>query len=159
MRNRVSTLLGVLSICLAATASGVFAQETHWFAAYEGQSVSPGIARTDTQRLVEVGTVETDGFSELRISIAGEFKEAVPRGGMVGAILIPDINPFTYLLQQEGKIVFATEVKLPIGTQPSAIFFSDTVVAKVAFPAYKIYLYNDTTSAAGVNVYVYRVRL
>jgi len=63
MRKRVSTLLGVFSICLAATASGALAQETHWFAAYEGQSVSPGIARTDTQRLLEVGRVETDGFT------------------------------------------------------------------------------------------------
>lgn len=159
MRKRVSTLLGVLSICLAATGSGVFAQETHWFAAYEGQSVSPGIARTDTQRFVEVGTVETDGFSELRISIAGEFKEGVPRGGAIGAILIPDINPFTYLLQQEGKIVFATEVNVPIGGQSGAIFYSEAVPAKIAFPAYKIYLYNDTNSAANVNVYVYRVRL
>ena len=159
MRKRVSTLLGVLSICLAATASGVFAQENHWFVAYEGQSVSPHIARTDTQRLVEVGTVETDGFSELRISIGGEFKEAIPRGGTIGAILIPDINPFTYLLQQEGKIVFATEVNVPIGGQSGAIFYSETVPAKVAFPAYKIYLYNDTTSAANVNIYVYRVRL
>jgi len=159
MSHRVSVLLGVLSIWLAATACPALAQETHWFAAFEGQSVSPHIARTDTQRLLEVGTVETDGFSELRISIAGEFKEGIPRGGMVGAILIPDINPFTYLLQQEGKIVFATEVKVPIGMQPSAIFFSEAVVAKVAFPAYRIYLYNDTPSAANVNVYVYRVRL
>jgi len=159
MRKRVPTLLGVLSICLAATASGALAQETHWFAAFEGQSVSPGIARTDTQRLVEVGTVETDGFSEMRISIAGEFKEAIPRGGTVGAILIPDINPFTYLLQQEGKIVFATDVTVPVGAQSGAIFFSEAVPAKVAFPAYRIYLYNDTTSAANVNVYVYRVRL
>ena len=159
MRKRVLTLLGVFSICLAATASGVFAQETHWFAAYEGQSVSPGIARTDTQRFVEVGTVDTDGFSELRISIAGEFKEGIPRGGAIGAILIPDINPFTYLLQQEGKIVFATEVNVPIGGQSGAIFYSEAVPSKVAFPAYKIYLYNDTTSAANVNVYIYRVRL
>jgi len=159
MRNRVSILLGVLVICLAATGSGAFAQETHWFAAFEGQSVSPGIARTDTQRLLEVGTVETDGFTEMRISIAGEFKETVQRGGTVGVILIPDINPFTYLLQQEGQIVFATEVTVAIGGQPGAIFYSEAVPAKVAFPAYRIYLYNDTTSAASVNVYVYRVRL
>ena len=159
MSKRVFALLGVLSICLAAAGSGAVAQDTHWFAAFEGQSVSPGIARTDTQRLVEVGTVETDGFSELRISIAGEFKEAVPRSGTIGAILIPDINPFTYLLQQEGEIVFATEVSVAIGGQPGAIFYSKTVAAKVAFPAYRIYLYNDTGSAANVNVYVYRVRL
>jgi hypothetical protein len=159
MRNRVSTLLGVLSICLVAAGSGAVAQETRWFAAYEGQSVSPDISRDDTPRLVEVGTVATDGFSELRISIAGEFKEAVPRSGTVGAILIPDINPFVYLLEQEGKIVFATEVKVPVGGQPGAIFFSEAVPEKIAFPAYRIYLYNDTSSAANVNVYVYRVRL
>ena len=38
------------------------------------------------------------------------------------------------------------------------LFYSNAVPAKVAFPAYRIYLYNDTTSAANVNVYVYRVR-
>lgn len=159
MSKRVSILLGVLSIGLAAVGPLAVAQDTHWFAAFEGQSVSPGIARNDAQRLVEVGAVDTDGFSELRISIAGEFKESVPRSGTVGAILVPDINPFIYLLEQEGKIVFATEVKVPVGGQPGAIFYSETVPAKVAFPAYRIYLYNDTGSAANVNVYVYRVRL
>jgi hypothetical protein len=159
MRNRVSALWGALLICLVATGSDAVAQETHWFAAFEGQSVSPHIASTDTQRMLEVGTVETDGFSELRISIAGEFKEAVPRSGTVGAILVPDINPFIYLLEQEGKIVFATEVKVPVDGQSGAIFYSEAVPAKVAFPAYRIYLYNDTTSSANVNVYVYRVRL
>ena len=158
MRQGVSTLLGVLSICLVATGSAV-AQDSDWFASFERLSVSPNVARNDTAQLLDVGTVETDGFTELRISIAGEFKEAVPRSGTIGAILIPDIGPFTYLLEQEGKIVFATEVNVSIGETTGAIFYSEAVPAKVAFPAYRIYLYNDTRSAANVNVYVYRVRL
>jgi hypothetical protein len=159
MRLSASILPGFLSIGLAAGLAAT-AQDSGWFTSFEGQPVAPHVLRTDAQRLVDVGSVDTDGFTEMRISIAGEFKDTVPRKGAVGAILIPDVGPFTYLLEQEGKIVLATEVQVSIGDhQGDAIFYSSAVPAKVAFPAYRIYLYNETGSAANVNVYVYRVRL
>jgi len=153
-------VLGMVSLIavLASTALPAWSQDSGWFVSFERESVSQ-IPRTDTALFQEIGTVETDGFTEMRISIGGEFKDVVPKTGTVGVVLIPDIKPFPYLLENEGHIVFSVEANVTVGAQTGALFFSEPVVAKVAFPAYRVYLYNDTTSVATVSVYVYRARL
>jgi hypothetical protein len=156
MRGR--RLAVVLAVALVA--AGVVLAATpgeSWFVPFEKLQVSP-VARTDTTRLVEAGTIQTDGYSELVFSFGGEFKEALPTTGRVGAILIPDHPVFEYLLQNEGRIVFPLEVIVPISTKTGAIFVSDQIVANVAFPAYRVYLYNETSSGANVSLFVYRRR-
>ena len=155
---RVALGMAGLIAVLASIASPVWSQESGWFVSFERESVSQ-IPRTDTALFQEIGTIETDGFTEMRISIGGEFKDVVPKTGTVGVVLIPDIKPFPYLLENEGHIVFSVEANVTVGAQTGALFFSEPVVAKVAFPAYRVYLYNDTTSVATVSVYVYRARL
>ncbi len=155
---RVALGMACLIPILASTASPAWSQDSGWFVSFERESVSQ-IPRTDTARFQEIGTIETDGFTEMRISIGGEFKDVVPKGGMVGVVLIPDIPPFPYLLESEGHIVFAVEANVSVGAQTGPLFFAEPVVAKIAFPAYRVYLYNDTTSVANVSVYIYRARL
>jgi hypothetical protein len=46
----------------------------------------------------------------------------------------------------------------PISATTGAIFVSDQVVVNVAFPSYRIYFYNETTSGASVSLFVYRRR-
>ena len=120
-----------------------------WFVTFDVQSIPP-VKRTDTQRWVEYGTVETDGFKELVFSFAGEFKEGNPTGGRVGAVLVPDMAPVEYLLQNEGKIVFSLEVTGQ--ATGSTYFVSEGQTARVAFPRYKIYMYNETESTANVTL-------
>jgi hypothetical protein len=128
-----------------------------WFVPFERIQVSP-VERKDTTRLVEAGTIQTDGFNELVFSFGGEFKEAVPQSGRVGAILIPDHQVFEYLLHNEGRIVFPLEVVVPISAETGNIFVSEQIVANVAFPSYRVYLYNETSSGASVSLFVYRRR-
>ena len=116
------------------------------------------VARSDTTQLVEAGTIETDGFSELVFSLGGEFKEAVPTSGTVGAILIPDHEVFEHLLLTEGHIVFPLEAQASISGQTGAIFISEQQTARIAFPRYRVYMYNETTSGANVSLFVYRTR-
>jgi hypothetical protein len=71
----VGTVL-VASLLLVGTPAA--ADDTRWFKAFEGVSVAP-VDRNDTTQLVEVGTIETDGFSDLVISLGCEFKEGIPR--------------------------------------------------------------------------------
>ena len=142
---------------LLAVAMVHAADETKWFVSFERIQVAP-VDRSDTTQLVEAGIIETDGFSDLVFSLAGEFKEGIPKSGTVGVVLIPDIDVFTYLLRNEGEFVFPLEAKVEIRDPSSAIFISDQQRAEVAFPRYRVYLYNETTSGATVSLFVYRTR-
>ena len=128
-----------------------------WFVAFERVAVAP-VARSNTTQLVDAGTIDTDGFSELVFSLGGEFKEGIPETGTVGAILIPDREPFLYLLRNEGKIVFPLEARADVTGQRDSIFVSPQQTARVAFPRYRVFLYNETSSGASVGLFVYRTR-
>ena len=153
--SRSRSFIFVALILFAATS--VAAQGPGWFTSFERVHVPP-VQRNDTTQLVEAGTIDTDGFSELVFSLGGEFKEAIPGSGTVGAILIPDIEMFIYLLRSEGEFVFPLEAKFSVRSMPSAIFVSEQQRAKIAFPRYRVFLYNETTSGATVSLFVYRTR-
>jgi hypothetical protein len=155
-RNLCLGLFVVAGLMLAG-AVPVAAEDTSWFVSLERNLVAP-VKRGDANRLVEAGTIETDGFSELIFSLGGEFKEAIPESGTVGAVLIPDIDAFIYLLRSEGEFVFPLEAKVEIRNLSSGIFVSEQQRARVAFPRYRVYLYNETTSGAMVSLFVYRTR-
>jgi hypothetical protein len=152
---RRAAVLSLIAV-LAATGPAAVAAES-WFVSFPRVAVAP-VDRSDTTQLVEAGVIRTDGFSELVFSLGGEFKEAVPSSGRVGALLIPDQEVFDYLLKNEGRIVFPLEVKIDIKPGTGSIFLSDQVRADVGFPAYRVYFYNETTSGANVSLFVYRRR-
>lgn len=159
----VAASIGIASLLLVLVGQGLLgpapeaAQDRGWFVSFGRQQVAP-VARDDTSQLLEIGTIDTDGFSDLVFSLGGEFKEVVPTSGTVGALLIPDIEVFQYLLRNEGQIVFPLEVKVEVGPATGAIFVSEQQRAKVAFPGYRIYMYNETTSGATVQLFIYRTR-
>ena len=139
--------------CLLA---GVALAES-WFVSFERLQVAP-VARADTDQWIDVGTVETDGFSGLVFSIGGEFKEAVPASGKVGVVLVPDTEVFMYLLRNEGHVAFPLEASVEIAPSTGAVFISEQLTAKVAFPRYRVFMYNETSSGATVSLFVYRTR-
>lgn len=145
--------IGITTFSPDAGAAG----DNGWFVSFERVFVPP-VQRADVGQLVDAGTIRTDGFSELVFSIGGEFKENVPDSGTIGVVLIPDHEVFEHLLRSEGEFAFPLEIKTEIGRLQRAIFISDQQTAKVAFPAYRVYLYNETTSAARVSVFIYRTR-
>jgi hypothetical protein len=130
-------------------------EESRWFVSFHKIDV-PTIARSDVTQLIDAGTLQTDGFENLVFSFAGEFKERIPESGTIGAILIPDVEVFDYLLRNEGHFVFPLEVKFDVGGLESTIFVSPQQTAKIAFPSYRVYLYNETASGARVSLFVYR---
>jgi len=157
----VAVLLGAAALTLfGVQMSGTVtraADDSHWFVSYDSVNLPP-TARSDTTQLLEIGSIDTDGFSDLIFSLGGEFKEGVPTSGRIGVVLIPDIDLFDYLLRNEGEFVFPLEAIYEVGPLNSAIFISPQQTAKIAFPRYRVYLYNETTSGTSVVLYVYRTR-
>ena len=144
-----------LALALRVTPTAGASTGEPWFVTFDVQSIPP-VKRAEAQRWIEYGTVDTDGFKELVFSFAGEFKEGNPLGGSVGAVLVPDMAPIDYLLQSEGKLIFPLEVTGQ--ASGSTYFVSEGQTARVAFPRYKIYMYNETESTANVTLFVYRTR-
>jgi hypothetical protein len=150
----VSLALGII---LLATPEAL-AAESSWFVSFEGAYVAQNVKRSDVTQLVEVGTIQTDGFSELVFSFGGEFKERIPQGGTIGAILLPDEELVDYLLRAEGQFVFPLEVTFSVNGLSTHLFVSKQQTAKIGFPAYRVYLYNETDAGANVSLFVYRNR-
>ena len=147
---------GAIGVTILSPDAGA-AGESGWFVSFERVFVPP-VQRDDVGQLVDAGTISTDGFSELVFSIGGEFKENVPDHGTIGVLLIPDKDMFEHLLRSEAEFAFPLEIKTEIGKLQKAIFISEQQTARVAFPAYRVYLYNETPSAARVSVFIYRNR-
>jgi len=144
-------------LALAVAAPSTAALDNSWFVSLPRNQVAP-TPRSAVTQLHDAGTVDTDGFKNLVISLGGEFKEGQPRSGAVGALLIPDHEIAEYLLRNEGVFVFPIEVRFELNADSGPIFMSQAVDARVAFPRYRVYLYNETASGASVSVFVYRTR-
>jgi len=146
--------LPVVGAVLLSTA--VQAEGQSWFVSFEGINVAQGIKRTDVTQLIDAGSIRTDGFTEMVFSFGGEFKEGLPSAGTLGAILLPDEELVDYMLRNEGHFAFPLEVKFDVAGMTGHVFLSQQQTAKIGFPNYRIYLYNETNSAATVSLFVYR---
>ena len=149
--------LATLFALAVLAAPPLAADETGWFVLLPSVPVPP-IPKSDTQRLLDGGVIETDGFAQMTFSFGGEFKDSVPNGGRLGALLVPDDPRILHLLRNEGQIVFAVEVKFVVGPNQNAIFVSEQQTQRVAFPRYRVFFYNETNSTAVVAFAVYRSR-
>jgi hypothetical protein len=72
----------------------------------------------------------------------------------VGAILVPEEEPIQKVLEERGQVQFPLEVK---ATPPlRALYFTSTPTrATVAFPRYRVLLYNATDKTVKVNLFAY----
>jgi len=147
----------LMALALPLGTGSSLARES-WFVALDRQIVPPTPRSAGTQ-LFDAGAIDTDGFRDMVISFGGEFQEGLPSSGRVGAILIPDHAITEKLLRTEGVFVFPTEIEYRMDdTIQGQIFMSKSVQTKIAFPRYRVYLYNETTSGASMSVFVYRSR-
>jgi hypothetical protein len=152
-RGRKVLLIAVL----LAASSLLSAADSAWFVSVPPVAVSP-VARNETHRLLDGGVIETDGFAHMTFSFGGEFKDGIPTSGRIGALLVPDDPKILHLLRSEGQIVFALEVTFKVIPGQHAIFVSEQQTQRVAFPRYRVFFYNETSSTAMVTLSVYRTR-
>lgn len=116
--------------------------------------VSP-VSKADTTRLVHAGTISTDGFVSMVVGVAGQTRGQAVKAGEVGALLLPDDELMLRALDEAGQLLFAAEVTASTGGGTPPYFASSQSRATVAFPRYRVLLYNTSDKSVTVNVYAY----
>jgi hypothetical protein len=115
----------------------------------------PPIGREETTRLLEAGTIEAEGFPSLVLSLQGVVKGHVGRVGTVGVILIPDESRIQEAFDEHGMMHFYMEARAQGVSADTPYFASEQPSYTVAFPRYKVLLYNTTDKAVTVDVFAY----
>ncbi|MEM9291837.1 MAG: hypothetical protein AAGD01_09160 [Acidobacteriota bacterium] len=117
--------------------------------------VSPA-RRDQSTQLTDPGLViDTAGFSYATLSLQGEIKGRPVADGRVGAVLIPDYEPFLQAFREEGALQLPLEVAAPVAAQQSLSFAASAPAKTVGFPRYRVLFYNSTDKTAAVSLYTY----
>jgi hypothetical protein len=123
-------------------------------ASFEGIVVPP-VRPTETTRLVEAGTLDAEGFASVVLSLQGITKGDVKQPGTVGVILIPDQQQVQEAFDELGLMLFSLDAAAGGVSRDTPYFGSAQPRYTVAFPQYKMYLYNTTDKTVTVNIYAY----
>lgn len=109
---------------------------------------------SDTNHLTDAGTIDTAGFSQVTLSLAGSLQGSA-QGGAVGVVLVPDLPEVTTALRTYGVLQFGLRAEAPVSRSGAAPFSSESATFRLAFPRYRVLLYNATQKAAEATVYAY----
>jgi hypothetical protein len=117
--------------------------------------VVPTSRRNEVAELISAGTVETDGFTSITVSLQGEIKSGSFAPGTVGVLLIPDEEPIARALRDAKRVQFPIESVARLKTGDPTFFESEQTQQRMAFPRYRVYLYNTLNRSVEANVYLY----
>jgi len=117
--------------------------------------VVPTSRRTELSEMVYVGTIETDGFTSVLISLHGEIRSDAFSSGTIGVLLIPDEKPILRTLRDAKRIQFPLECMVHTKSGDPVSFESEQVQRRIAFPRYQMYLYNTANKSVDANVFIY----
>ena len=120
----------------------------------EGINVPP-VRRTDTASLIPGGSVSTNGFTQVILSLSGEMKDSAFTPGTVGAVLVPEEDPVMRAFNFARKIQFPLEVPVQLTAGEGPFFSSEPVKLPVGFSSYSIFFYNSTGKGCEANLYIY----
>ncbi len=114
--------------------------------------VSPLVPRDDPNRLVSAGVLDASGFTSVVLSLGGEVKGTVPATAEIGVLLVPD-DEFVADAFARGFILFplAASADVPANSQPSV--GSQPKRFDLAFPRYRVLLFNTSSRAVTAHVY------
>lgn len=117
--------------------------------------IVPPVSATQTTRWVEAGLLETAGFPNVVLSLHGEIKGDLTRGGEIAAVLIPAEESIEAAFNEKGLVHFALNVAAagPRGGVP--YFASEQPRYTVGFASYRVYLYNETDKTVTANLFAY----
>ena len=117
--------------------------------------VVPTSQRAELSEMIYAGTIETEGFTSLLISLQGEMRSDVFSSGTIGVVLIPDEKSILRILREAKRIQFPIECKVHTKSGDLIFVESEQVQQRIAFPRYKMYLYNTANKSVEANVYLY----
>jgi hypothetical protein len=118
----------------------------------------PPIERFETTNLIDAGTIDTDGYTHVTLNLAAELKGHASKRGVIGVILIPDVQPFerAYRILQW----IPTAFDFVVGATPTggSYVMAEQRTFEVGFPRYRVLLYNSTGTSATVAFFAYRTK-
>jgi hypothetical protein len=117
--------------------------------------VVPPVNPKDTVRLIQGATIETDGFTNMVLSLQGQIKGEVYRSGTVGVFLLPDEEAIVRVFDEKGTMQFAQEINAPGVSGASPYFASSQPKLPIAFSRYRTYFYNSSDKTVTVNLFAY----
>jgi hypothetical protein len=118
----------------------------------------PTAPRTQTTQLVDGGVFDCDGYKSLVLNLAGEIKDPVPKAGKIGAILVPDVDPFTRAFQQLGLLPVTIEIDVTLKPGAGGYYMAEPKRADIGFPRYHVLFYNETGAAVTASFFAFRGR-
>jgi len=110
--------------------------------------------RSNTNDLTDAGIIDTTGFTHVTLSLTG-LLQGSPQGGTVGVLLVPDVPEVTTALRTYGVLQLELGVEAPVSTGKTGLFSSQPATFRLAFPRYRILLYNAAQKSAEATVYAY----
>jgi hypothetical protein len=110
--------------------------------------------RNDPALWTEAGAVDTDGFSAIVLSFQGQFRGNPGGPGTVGVVLVPEEEDVLRALS-EGEIHLTLEARAEGVPDGRAYFSGSHPGLAIAFPRYRVFLYNTTDRSASVNLFAY----
>jgi hypothetical protein len=118
----------------------------------------PPVERSQTTSLVDAGTIDTEGYSKIVVNYAGRVAgDATLKRGVVGVILVPDLDPYDKAFRSFGLLPASIEIAAQADGAQST-FMAKQVTFDVGFPRYRVLFYNSTNVAATVHFFAYRHR-
>ena len=120
-----------------------------------GDIIVPPVKPTDTTHLIQAGSLLTDGYTHAVLSLSGLTNGDVTRRGAVGVFLIPEEELVLRTFLEAGQVQFPLEVSAPNVTSSSAYFASKAEYQTIAFPRYRVLLWNTSDKTVTVNLFAY----
>lgn len=110
--------------------------------------------RHDTGLWADAGTLTTDGFTTVVLSMHGQLKGTPSSPGTVHLVLVPEEESILRALG-EGELHLSLEAIAETGPRTSLYFSGARARLPIGFPSYRVFLYNTTDRSAAVNIFAY----
>lgn len=111
-------------------------------------------ARSEPSLWTEAGMLETDGFTSVVLSLHGQFRGNPSAPGAVGLVLVPEEENVLRALG-EGEVHLSLDAVAEPVPDGRLYFSGSRAGLAVAFPRYRVFLYNTTDRSAAVNIFAY----
>jgi hypothetical protein len=106
----------------------------------------------DTNHWTDAGSIDCAGFTFVTLSLGGSLK-GTGQAGTVGVVLLPDVPDVLESLRTYGVPQFPLSVEAAVPALPSGLFSSEPKTFRLAFPRYRVFLYNSSPKSAEATVY------
>jgi hypothetical protein len=109
---------------------------------------------SDTNSLTDAGTLDTEGFTQVTLSLSGAL-QGNAQGGAVGVVLVPDVPEVMTALRTYGVLQLALRTEAEVSPSQKGLFSSEPATFRLGFPRYRVLLYNAAQKSADATVYAY----